>query len=351
MINSSLKNLEKKTFSVFSLDKDIGGISSMIDLSTSIMSNRVKKINLFLIKNSETEKFLSRALKKKKNIEIFKLATLERYLLKIRFLESKYAKLINSSDIIFIHNTKLFKYLKYYTLLKPVILFFHTDKKKQIYDLKKINKVFTVNTGTKHIIDNIYGKYKAVCLPNSIDIRNKKYLFKQINNKLVVGTIGRLVEKKGFLHLINVIKSMSNIELHIAGDGPLLSMLKDNAKEYRNIKFLGWIKNKDSFFKNIDIFCCPSKIEPFGLVILEAMSNSVPVISTRCKGPMDIIDNMKNGILVNIDNYEEMKNSIILLKDNKTLRKKISKNAFDTLRKKYSIEAYEKNFFSEIAKI
>ena len=60
---------------------------------------------------------------------------------------------------------------------------------------------------------------------------------------------------------------------------------------------------------------------------------------------------MKNGILVNIDNYEEMKNSIILLQSNKTLRKKISKNAFDTLKKKYSTEVYEKNFFSEIAKI
>ena len=323
----------------------------MIDLSTSIMSNRVKKINLFLIKKSETEKFLSKSLYKIKNIEIFRLSTIERYLFKIGFLSSKYKEHINSSDIIFIHNTKLFKYLKYYSFLKPIILFFHTDKKKQIYDIKKIKKVFTVNTSTKHIINDIYGNYKAVCLPNSIDIRNKKYLFKQINNKLVVGAIGRLVEKKGFFQLINVIKSMSNIELHIAGDGPLLSKLKDHAKGHRNIKFLGWIQYKESFFKNIDIFCCPSKIEPFGLVILEAMSNSVPVISTKCKGPMDIIDNMKNGILVNIDNYEEMKNSIILLKNNKTLRKKISKNAFDTLRKKYSIEVYEKKFFSEIAKI
>tara|TARA_A100001011_G_scaffold397816_1_gene500038 strand:+ start:2564 stop:3604 length:1041 start_codon:yes stop_codon:yes gene_type:complete len=346
-----LKNLEKKIFSVFSLDKNIGGISSMIELSTSVMSKRAKKINLFLIKRSDTEKFLSNSLYKKKNVEIFKLTTFERYLFKIGFLKSKYTKHLNSSDIIFIHNTKIFKYLWHYKLLKPIILFFHTDKKKQIYDIKKIKKVFTVNTNTKKIINNIYGNYKAVCLPNCIDIRNKKYLFKQINNKLVLGTIGRLVEKKGFLYLINVIKSMRNIELHIAGDGPLLSKLKDNAKGYRNIKFLGWIKNKESFFKNIDIFCCPSKIEPFGLVILEAMSNSVPVISTKCKGPMDIIDNMKNGILVNIDNYEEMKNSIILLQGNKTLRKKISKNAFKTLKKKYSIEVYEKNFFSEIAKI
>ena len=132
-----MKNFEKQIFSVFSLDKDIGGISSMIELSTSIMSNRVEKVNLFLIRKSETEKFLSKSLYKIKNIEIFKLSTFERYLFKMGFLNSKYKKHINSSDIIFIHNTKLSKYLKYYTFFKPFILFFHTDKKKQIYDIKK----------------------------------------------------------------------------------------------------------------------------------------------------------------------------------------------------------------------
>ena len=179
-INSSLKKFEKNIFSVFSLDKDLGGISSMIELSTIIMSNRVKKINLFLIKNSETEKFLSKSLYKKKNVEIFKLSAVERYLFKIGFLKSKYTKQINLSDIIFIHNTKLFKYLKNYILFKPIILFFHTDKKKQIYNIKKVKKVFTVNSSTKRIINNIYGNYKAVYLPNSIDIKNKKYLFKNI---------------------------------------------------------------------------------------------------------------------------------------------------------------------------
>ena len=60
--------LEKKIFSVFSLDKDIGGISKMIELSTKVLSNNNNnKINLFLIDKSATEKSLSEALKKKYN--------------------------------------------------------------------------------------------------------------------------------------------------------------------------------------------------------------------------------------------------------------------------------------------
>ena len=59
--------LKKKIFSVFSLDKDIGGISKMIELSTMVLSNNNNnKINLFLIDKSATEKSLSEAFKKKK---------------------------------------------------------------------------------------------------------------------------------------------------------------------------------------------------------------------------------------------------------------------------------------------
>ena len=127
-----------------------------------------------------------------------------------------------------------------------------------------------------------------------------------------------------------------------------MKFLEKQAYGYNNIKLLGWIKNKDEFFKKIDIFFCPSYIEPFGLVILEAMLNGVPVISTKCKGPMDIIKHMKNGILVNIDNKQEMEKAIRLLEKDKLLRKKISKNAFETLKNKYSIQAYKKNLFTEI---
>jgi len=75
--------LEKKIFSVFSLDKEIGGISKMIELSTKVLSNNNKnKINLFLIDKSATEKALSEVFKKK-NINIRRLSIIEKNLLKL----------------------------------------------------------------------------------------------------------------------------------------------------------------------------------------------------------------------------------------------------------------------------
>ena len=231
---------------------------------------------------------------------------------------------------------------------KPFILFFHTDKEKQIYGLEKIKKILTVNSFTMKTINKKYRGDRAKYLPNCIDTRNKKFVFKNSKKKITVGAMGRLVDKKGFESLINVFKRLEGIQLHIAGDGPQMKYLEKQAHGCNNIKLLGWIKNKDEFFKKIDIFFCSSYIEPFGLVILEAMLNGVPVISTKCKGPMDIIEHMKNGILVNIGDKQEMEKAIRLLEKDKLLRKKISKNAFDTLKNKYSIQAYKKKLFTEI---
>ena len=64
----------------------------------------------------------------------------------------------------------------------------------------------------------------------------------------------------------------------------------------------------------------------------------------------NIIEHKKNGILVNIDDKQEMEKAIRLLEKDKLLRKQISKNAFETLKNKYSIQVYKKNLFSEIIK-
>ena len=322
----------------------------MIELSTKVLSNNNKnKINLFLIDNSATEKLLSEVFKQK-NITIKRLSMIEKNLLKLGYLRNNYKKDIFDSDIIFLHNYKLVKYLKRYLDFKTFMLFFHTDKEIQIYGLEKIKKVLAVNSFTTKIINKKYKWEIAKYLPNCIDTRNKKLVLKNPMKKIIVGAMGRLIEKKGFESLINVFKRLEDIQLQIAGDGPLMKLLEKKAYGYNNIKLLGWIKDKNEFFKKIDIFFCSSYVEPFGLVILEAMLNGVPVISTKCRGPMDIIEHMKNGILVDIDNKKEMEKAVRLLEKNKSLRKQISKNAFETLKDKYSIQAYEKNLFTEIKK-
>ena len=74
------------------------------------------------------------------------------------------------------------------------------------------------------------------------------------------------------------------------------------------------------------------------------MSRGIPVISTNCNGPRDIISNKKNGILININNKEELKKAITELKINVKLRKKLSSNAKSDFEKKYTFQKYKKKF-------
>lgn len=63
-------------------------------------------------------------------------------------------------------------------------------------------------------------------------------------------------------------------------------------------------------YKSSDLFILPSRTEGFWITLLEAMISKVPVIATRCGWPEDIIENWKNGFLVDKENSEELKNII-----------------------------------------
>ncbi len=323
----------------------------MIEMSSLVMTHRAKKVNIFLYNHSETYKHISSKFKNNKKIKVYGISYLEKFLINAGFFSYNIKEQTTKSDIIFFHNANLaYKFKRFYKVI-PMILFFHTDKLKQIKKFKYLDKVLTVNKNSENKINKQYKQKKAFYLPNCIDYKNNnkgKNFFKK--EELVFGCMGRLVEKKGFEFLIKTFLKIRNSKLLIAGDGPLMHKLNIISQNSSNIKMLGWVKAKETFFSKIDIFIVPSLIEPFGLVILEAMARGVPVISTKCDGPLDIIKNRYNGILVEKNNIDELINAVESLKNDLSLRKKISKNGLDTVKLKYSINIYKKNFFNYLLK-
>ena len=229
----------------------------MIELSTIVMSSEVKQVNLFLLKDTATFNLISDKFKKKKNVTIFEISLLDKIFIKIGILSNKIKKNIFNSDIIFIHNAKLASCFNTIYKVKPIILFFHTDKNKKIKILKNVTRVFVVNNQTKELINNFLKSKKAFLLPNCIKIEKKKYIQKNKSKNIVIGAMGRFVTKKGFELLIQVIqlyKGNQKVKLLIAGDGPLMQSYKGLIKNNKNIQLLGWVKDKESFFSKIDIF-------------------------------------------------------------------------------------------------
>lgn len=177
-------------------------------------------------------------------------------------------------------------------------------------------------------------------------------------NKLVIGTMGRMVKKKGFAVFIDAIKHLKSIYNNeigvlIGGEGEELKSLQDLSISYglssriadKNdvIKFIGWVKNKTEFFNNIDIFCLPSLHEPFGIILLEAYAYKKPVITTDAEGPSFIAQNLEDALVVKKNDSTSMALAIKQLLDDANLRTSLAEKAY-LKAKTYDIE----NFSSKL---
>ncbi len=142
---------------------------------------------------------------------------------------------------------------------------------------------------------------------------------KRENNETVhIGAVGRLVEQKGFIYLIEAIKIVKEqfpyVVCEIAGDGTLRNSLKkiiiENNLE-KNIFLPGINSDILSFYSSLDLFVMPSLWEGLGIAVLEAAALEIPVIASSVDGLNEIIENNIDGILVAPGNSGELADRII----------------------------------------
>lgn len=121
----------------------------------------------------------------------------------------------------------------------------------------------------------------------------------------VIGALGRLIERKGFADLLEAAALLAarghGFELRIGGSGPAEAALRAKVDRLRlapRVRFLGWVENKRGFFEPLDVFCVPSREEPFGIVVLEAMAHGRAVVAAAAPGPREIISDGVDGLLV-----------------------------------------------------
>jgi len=128
------------------------------------------------------------------------------------------------------------------------------------------------------------------------------------NNALKIVMVGRLSPEKGFDRVLNAISKIKNKEyvVLVIGEGyergKLEGIIKSNNLE-NNVKLCGEQTNPYKYMQLADLVICPSYVESFGLVPLEAMLLKKPVIMTRTNGFEYVTANGKHGYL--IDNNDD----------------------------------------------
>jgi glycosyltransferase involved in cell wall biosynthesis len=163
----------------------------------------------------------------------------------------------------------------------------------------------------KDFIDNV--KHKHHIVPNGADDFwfDNKLLNKEKGSPLRILFVGRVSYNKNLKAVIDSCNHLSakgkNIELHVLGDGPLLKSFTEEISKYPII-YHGYVNDKNKLlnhYRESDILVVPSFTESFGLVYVEAMTQSLPVIYTKGQGFDGFFDSGIYGFAVNPnDSYE-----------------------------------------------
>jgi glycosyltransferase involved in cell wall biosynthesis len=122
---------------------------------------------------------------------------------------------------------------------------------------------------------------------------------------VLIGVVCRLIEQKGITYGLQAFTRISprfpDARLLIVGDGALRNALENEAQALgleNRVYFLGWRENIPAVMAGLDIFLAPSLWEGFGLVLLEAMAQAIPILASGVSAIPEIVVDGETGLLV-----------------------------------------------------
>lgn len=178
--------------------------------------------------------------------------------------------------------------------------------------------------------------FNVIYIPNAIDIEALPQGYETLHPNQIL-YVGRLSKEKNVETLLLAAKELLDFQLVIVGDGPERRRLGRSAVPGRII-FLGrqpWPRTIQ-LMRGSQAVVLPSIQEGLPTVLLEAMAVGTPVIATRVGGIPHVLTDGENGILVQPRNTAAIRESILQLKKDEKLRKRLVDNARRLVEMEYS---------------
>jgi glycosyltransferase involved in cell wall biosynthesis len=172
---------------------------------------------------------------------------------------------------------------------------------------------------------------------------------------VAIGIVGRLVAWKGqdeFLRAAAIVAGRRNdvhffvvgeqvtdryTAAHMGDERQRLEQLADQLEVRERVTFTGWCRDVPSMMAGLDLLVLASHAEPFGLVLLEAMSQGTAVIATTGGGPEDVVTH-DTGVLVPPRNPEALAAALMRTVANPRLRRKMGQAARKRVRANFCLE-------------
>lgn len=156
---------------------------------------------------------------------------------------------------------------------------------------------------------------------------------------LLVIFTGRLSREKRIDQLVKLWPGVSSacaqVNLLVLGTGEEEKTLKQQAGD--GIIFLGSVDDVSPYLQSADIFVLPSATEGLSNALLEGMSSGLPAIATKVGGAMDVITSNQNGLLIQPDNPEQLKKTLIKVLNDDDLRTHLGLEARKKIVDEYDI--------------
>lgn len=153
----------------------------------------------------------------------------------------------------------------------------------------------------------------------------------------VLFSVGELIKRKNHLVVIEALKQIDNPHIHyvIAGDGELFGFLKDRIRELglnNRVHLLGYRTDINRLCNSADVFILPSLHEGLSVALMEAMACAKPIIASKIRGNVDLIDNKVGGILVKPRDVDGFANAILYSYNNRGILTEYAKHNIKRIR-------------------
>lgn len=224
---------------------------------------------------------------------------------------------------------------------------------KIFFDYFKVTPV-SISDQVLESTEKIYGRQYSELIYNGVkalektdayeSVRQEVEGYKKDKNTKVFLTVGRLSKQKNQLMMIEVMKELNQMNMDVVllvigsktNDKEYADVCLKNSENIPNIFFLGEKSNIGDYMYCADAFCLSSSYEGLPLVVLEAMSVGVPILSTPAGGVPDVIEDGVNGYLS--EGFMQNDYKQILLKF----------NSKDFVNHNVTIRKYEQNYSMHI---